>query len=280
MKVFLLTLAIVDDIGAIAVIAIFYTDDMSIGWLLVAGGAVIVVLLMRLARIWYVPAYVAVGAFVWLAVFESGIHATIAGVVLGIITPAKPLKSENVLDNEMVGQAITGVANAPVLRRASFEIREQVSVAERLQDILHPFSSFLIVPIFALANAGIPLSGDAISDAATSEVTLGVVLGLVVGKFVGVSMFTYLGVRGGLSQLPRGASWTHVVGLAAVAGIGFTVALFVTGLAYDDPMVNEQAKLGVLTASAVAAVLGSVILLRAKPVVEIGIDDPAPVDAG
>jgi NhaA family Na+:H+ antiporter len=272
MKVFLLTLAIVDDIGAIVVIAIFYTDDLSMGWLLIAVATFGVVLLMRVVHIWYVPAYLAVGIFLWLAVFESGIHATIAGVVLGIVTPARPLVSESLEESEHVGRAVAGSASAPVLRRASFDIREQVSVAERLQDVLHPFSSFLIGPIFALANAGIALSPDTISEAASSRITLGVVFGLVVGKLIGVSLFTFLGVRSGISRLPRGASWNHVIGLAAVAGVGFTVSLFITGLAFDNPSFNDDAKLGVFAASVVAAILGSALLMRAQKVIEVSDD--------
>jgi len=274
MKVFLLTLAIVDDIGAIAVIAIFYTDDLSTGWLLAAIGLIALVIFMRIVRIWYIPAYVVVGTFVWLAVFESGIHATIAGVVLGLITPAVALKASGSEDDVHVGAAISGQASATVIRRASFELKEHLSVAERIEDALHPFTSFLIIPIFALANAGIEISGDSLSDAVTSDVTIGVVVGLVVGKLVGISLATWIAVRTGLSRLPRGASWTHVVGLAAIAGIGFTVSLFITGLAFDDPVVIADAKLGILAASSIAAIIGTLVLLRANEVVEVEIDQP------
>jgi NhaA family Na+:H+ antiporter len=278
MKVFLLTLAIVDDIGAIAVIAIFYTDDLSTDWLLVAVGITIIVVLMRTARVWYIPAYVFVGGFLWLAVFESGIHATIAGVVLGLITPARPLRSHSDRDEDEgedphIGAAISGRASASVVRRATFEIRERLSVADRLEDLLHPFSSFLIIPVFALANAGIEISGDSITDAATSDVTIGVVAGLVLGKLVGVSVFTWAAVRSGISSLPRGATMTHVVGLAAIAGIGFTVSLFITNLAFDDPSLVEEAKLGILVASILAAIIGVLVLSRANEVIEIEMED-------
>ncbi len=275
MKVFLLTLAIVDDIGAIAVIAIFYTDDLSTGWLLTAVAITLVVVIMRMVKVWYIPAYVLVGGFLWLAVFESGIHATIAGVVLGLICPAKPLKEEAPEDDVHIGAALSGQASATVVRRANFELKEQVSVAERLEDVLHPFSSFLIIPVFALANAGIEISGDTISDALSSDVTIGVVAGLVLGKLLGVSVATWIAVRTGLSRLPRGASWTHVIGLAAIAGIGFTVSLFITGLAFDDPVVTDEAKMGILAASAIAAIIGMAVLSRANEVIEVEIDEPA-----
>ena len=213
MKVFLLTLAIVDDIGAIAVIAIFYTDDFSSGWFLLAMLAIGVVLLMRIAKIWWIPAYVVVGFFVWLAVFESGIHATIAGVVLGLLTPAVPLKPESEEQDvdDVIRRAVRGDASAPVVRRANFELKEQVSVVERLEDVLHPFSSYFIIPVFALANAGVALSGDTLSDAVTSPVTLGVAAGLVVGKILGVSLATFIAVRSGIATLPRAADRKSVV---------------------------------------------------------------------
>ena len=166
------------------------------------------------------------------------------------------------------------------MRRANFELKEQVSVAERLETMLHPFTSFLIIPVFALANAGIEISGDSLSNALSSDVTLGVVFGLVVGKLVGVSFATWVAVKSGISRLPRGASFTHVVGLAAIAGIGFTVSLFITGLAFPvGSAAIDEAKLGILAASLIAAIVGSLILLRANEVIEIDIDDPDVVNA-
>ncbi|MEM9466215.1 MAG: Na+/H+ antiporter NhaA [Actinomycetota bacterium] len=286
MKVFLLTLAIVDDIGAIAVIAIFYTSDVSVGWLLTAIGLVGLVLLMKAARIWYIPLYVIVGVVLWFAVFESGVHATIAGVVLGLIAPAHPLRSyandetwHDCDEDVHVGAAVSGRATASVVRRANFELREQVSVAERLQHTLHPFSSFLIIPIFALVNAGIEISSDSLSNAVRSEVTLGVVFGLIVGKFIGVSLFTWLAVRSGFFALPRGATFTHVLGLALIAGIGFTVSLFITGLAFDSPDVIDDAKLGILAASTIAALVGSLVLSRGNEVIEIEETEDDPVES-
>ncbi|MCY3850388.1 MAG: Na+/H+ antiporter NhaA [Acidimicrobiaceae bacterium] len=272
MKVFLLTLAIVDDIGAIAVIAIFYTSNFSISWLLAAVAAVFVVVGMRRAGIAWTPAYVVVGFFMWFAVHESGIHATIAGVVLGLLAPARPL-NEVQPDEEQVLSALRGDANAMAVRRANVELKDQVSVVERLEDLLHPVSSFLIIPIFALANAGVELSTETISDAATSPVTIGIAAGLVFGKLVGITLATWLSVKSGLTSLPPSATWTHVIGLAATAGIGFTVSLFIANLAFSDPLLAE-AKIGIVGASLVAAVIGSSILLRSKEVEEIETDDP------
>ncbi len=271
LKIFLLTLAIVDDIGAIIVIALFYTDDLSVGWLLIAVGIVLLLALMRLARIWYTPAYLIVGVVLWLAVFESGVHATIAGVVLGIMTPARPLVNEGPFDDMAVRWFPGDEVSPPVARRASFEVRERVSVADRLANLLHPWTSFLIVPVFALANAGVELSANALNDAMRSRITIGIVLGLVVGKLVGVSSFSWLAVRLGVCTLPRGATWTKVLGMGGVAGIGFTVSLFITNLAFTADDITDQAKVGILVASTVAAVIGAAILRTSRPASE-----PAP----
>ena len=155
--------------------------------------------------------------------------------------------------------------SAPEARRASFDMRERVSVADRLSDLLHPWSSFLIVPVFALANAGIKLSGDAFIEGVRSPVTLGIAAGLVLGKLVGVSSFAWLAVRSGLCSLPRGATWAHLVGIGALAGIGFTVSLFITNLAFTDNDIIDQSKLGIIVASLVAAIVGSAILGLSRP---------------
>ena len=260
LKVFLLTLAIVDDVGAIVVIAVAYTGDLSTGWLALAGGGLVLVALMRRARVWYVPAYAVVGAAIWFATHESGVHATIAGVALGLMTPAEPLQREGVAHDlaARVGSRPTGAE----LRAAAFMMKESTSVAERLEHLLHPWTSFVVLPVFALANAGVPLGLDTLADAASSSVAWGIALGLVVGKLVGVSLASWIAVRTGLATLPRGVTWPQVIGIAGVAGIGFTVSLFITNLAFEDPEVVQTAKIAVLLASATAAVLGA-LLLRA-----------------
>ena len=154
--------------------------------------------------------------------------------------------------------------DAEGLRAAKFRLNESVSVADRLERQLHPLTGFLIIPLFALANAGIELSGEVLSDAISSQVTIGVVFGLVVGKILGVSLFTLGTVRLGLSALPGGATMRHVVGISAIAGIGFTVSLFVSGLAYDSYVLQEEAKVGILFASLLAALIGLLILSGAR----------------
>ena len=265
LKVFLLTLAIVDDLVAIVVIAIFYTNEISMGWLAVSGGFVLLLLLMRLARVWYTPAYLAVGVAFWLALLESGVHATIAGVVMGMFAPARPLMSRARFNPLLQRSLSEGAVSVPVARRALFEVRERVAVTDRIADVLHPWTSFVIVPIFALANAGVELSTDSLGEALASPVAIGVVVGLLAGKLVGVSSFTWLAVRLGLCPLPHGATWSHVLGIGALSGIGFTVSLFITNLAFGDGGVADQAKIGILVASTIAAVIGSAILRGSRP---------------
>jgi Na+/H+ antiporter NhaA len=144
-------------------------------------------------------------------------------------------------------------------------LHESVSVAERLEHTLHPWTSYVVIPVFALANAGVVLTSDGIADAATSTVTLGVVLGLVAGKLVGVTAAAWLATRLGVADLPTGVRWGQVVGIAAIAGIGFTVSLFVGALAFDDAVLRDQATIGVLVASALAAAIGTVLLRRGCP---------------
>jgi NhaA family Na+:H+ antiporter len=259
LKLFLLALAIVDDIGAIVVIAIFYSSGIEAAALGVAAVLVVVVALAKWAGIRHHSVYVVLGLALWLAVEESGVHATLVGVVLGLMAPTRPVRQRQLIDEE----ALTDLSSAGAARETAVMARESVSVVEWLEHLLHPWTSFVILPLFALANAGIPLSSEALSAAASSRITLGVVLGLVVGKLVGVSAFTWLAARLGLGVLPAGASWRSIVGVAALAGIGFTVSIFITGLAFEDAARQNEAKVGILVASTLAAGLGSLILARA-----------------
>ena len=262
-KLLLLALAIVDDIGAILVIAVFYTDDLALGWLAAAVVGLVAVAQMRRLRVWYQPVYLVAGVLVWWFTLQSGVHATIAGVALGLVTPARPLLGAPQADDIADRLSTDADVTADEVSDVSFSLRESVSVAERMGRDLHPWSSYLIVPIFALANAGIPLSWDALSDAAGSAITLGVVVGLVVGKPLGVVVAVAVAVRTGLGRLPDGVTWRHVGGIGALAGIGFTVSLFISGLAFDVADRRDQAALGVLAASVIAAAIGALVLLRA-----------------
>ncbi len=265
MKVFLLTLAIVDDIGAILVIAIFYTNDLSGNWLLTAAILLAGILVLRRLHVWYLPVYIVIGVAFWLAVLESGVHATIAGVVLGLITPAKPLQSEEEARRWANWLEMQDVVHLDDVRRVGFHIRESQPVSLRIEELLHPIAGYLIIPVFALSAAGVELSGDVLSDAVTSPVTLGVAIGLVVGKTAGISLFSWIAHRLGWVTIPRSLSGLHMVGLAMVAGIGFTVSLFISRLAFDDPSVADESRIGILVGSLIAAVVGLAILSRTEP---------------
>ncbi len=229
LRVFLLTLAIVDDIGGIAIIAVFYTDDLSLPWLGGAIGLVALVVAAQRFGVRHVWIYAVAGIVLWYATFESGVHATIAGVVLGLLTPARPFRGRDVMHG--------------------------------LEHALLPYTSFVIVPLFALANAGVEVTPGALGDAFGGRVAWGVVLGLVAGKFVGISLTTLVGVRLGAGRLPAGVNAGHVFGAALLAGIGFTVSLFIAELSYDyaSPLL-DQAKIGVLTGSLIAGALGAAFL--------------------
>ena len=257
LKVFLLSLAIADGIGAVVVIALFYSSSISFTWLGIAGGFIAIVMLMKRVDIWFVPAYVFVGFGFWLAMFESGVHATLAGVLLGLMAPAVARRPD---PTRVDVEATTPFA---VLREVLVDAKETVPVTDRLIHILHPWTAFVVLPLFALANGGVAISGSGLADAAASPVTLGIVFGLVAGKTIGIVFATRIAVSAGLGSLPDGVTWTAVTGVALLAGIGFTVSLFITGLAFDDPVTQDNAKIGVLTASLLAAGLGSFVLRKA-----------------
>lgn len=229
LRVFLLTLAIVDDIGGIAIIAVFYTDDLSLPWLGGAIGLVALVIAAQRFGVRHIWIYAVIGIVLWYATFESGVHATIAGVVLGLLTPARPFRGRDVMHG--------------------------------LEHALLPYTSFVIVPLFALANAGVEVTPGALGDAFGGRVAWGVMLGLVAGKFVGISVTTLAGLRLGAGRLPAGVNAGHVLGAALLAGIGFTVSLFIAELSYDyaSPLL-DQAKIGVLTGSLIAGALGAAFL--------------------
>lgn len=228
LKVFLLSLAIVDDIGAIIVIALFYAGTLSFAWLVVAGMTALGLwwaATNRNARWWiFLPG----GLALWASVLFAGIHPTIAGVALAGIIP--------------IGRENDG---------------------RSLEDRLHPWSSLAIVPLFALVNAGVTIDGAALRASVTSRVGLGVVLGLVIGKIAGILLFSWAAVRTRFARLPPEVSWSHMAGAAAAAGIGFTVSIFITDLAFEDPAISETVRLAVFVGSLVAAMLAIAILARA-----------------
>lgn len=263
-RLFLLTLAIVDDIGAIIVIAVFYTADLAWGWLGIAVGLLVVMAVLRAARVWAIPVYWVLGIAIWFAVLQSGVHATLAGVAIGLMTPAVALLRPEIAKEFATGALQDNELDVEELHRMRFLLAESVPIVERLQSRLHPVSSYVVLPVFALANAGVALGDGALGDALSSTVALGIGAGLVLGKPLGIALACFIAIRLGLARMPEDTNWAHLIGVGAVAGIGFTVSLFIAGLSFPDSAVlTDDAKVGILLASVVAAVVGVVILLLA-----------------
>ncbi|MFC5835678.1 Na+/H+ antiporter NhaA [Nonomuraea insulae] len=259
LRAFLLTLAIVDDVLAIMIIAIFYTADLSVPALLVAALLLAAIVTLRWLKIWRAPAYILLAFALWVATLESGIHPTLIGIALGILVFVyAPTDHKLLLAGEAV-QEFTSEPSAQAAREAARRVQRAVSVNERLQLRLQPWSSYVIVPIFALANAGVRLDGETLREAATSPVAIGIALGLLVGKFVGIALGTWLPLRFGWGILPGNLVWGQLLGGAAVSGIGFTVALFIVDLAFEGSPLHDTAKIGILAGSLLSAVMGWVI---------------------
>ncbi|HSI80721.1 MAG TPA: Na+/H+ antiporter NhaA [Solirubrobacterales bacterium] len=256
LRVFLLTLAIVDDVGALAAIGIFYSEDVSLVALAVVAACTLAIFGLTKLRVWQGPAYFAVGAVLWAALVESGIHPAIGGVLIGALISVYPPRPEEVERAGMLTRAFGQSPLPELARSAKLSLERAVSPNERLQELLHPWTSFVVVPVFALANAGVEIDGDLVARAISSPVTHGVIAGLVVGKLAGIGIATTLAVKLGLGRLPdrldRGQLW----GGAALAGIGFTVSLFVVELAFDSGELQDEARLGVLSASLLATLVG------------------------
>ena len=231
LKVFVTAVAIIDDLGAIVVIALFYTDRLSAPALAAAGLGACVLLALNRARVMRVEAYALVGLLVWLAVLKSGVHATLAGVVTALAIPVRDAAGDSPL--------------------------------QAVEHGLHPWVAFLVLPVFAFCNAGVSLAGASLASL-LAPIPLGIALGLVAGKTIGVLGTTWLMVRTGLAERPAGASWRQCLGVAVLCGIGFTMSLFIGGLAFEAQGADYelQVKLGVLSGSLVAAALGSLILWR------------------
>jgi NhaA family Na+:H+ antiporter len=273
-RLFLLTLAIVDDLGAILVIAVFYTSGIALGWLLVAVGTVVGAVVLTRARVRALWVYLALGVLGWYALHESGVHATLIGVAFGLVTPAYALLPPNQfpavatrLVDEVVHRNTDGLvtadeheANDHTLRELKRLSRETQSPLHRIEVSLAPFVAFGIVPLFAFANAGLPYPDVPVSQWLSDPVVLGVAVGLVLGKTVGIFGASWLVVRLGLARYPTGMGQAHLLGVSMTAGIGFTVAIFVANLAFTDGDVIELAKLGVMLGSVIAAVCGYLLL--------------------
>jgi NhaA family Na+:H+ antiporter len=264
LRVMLLSLAIVDDIGAILVIAVGYTESINTTALFLAFGGLGLVYTLGRLGVRSFGIFVFLGTLVWFGFHESGVHATIAGVLLGLMTPAKSYLGENTArdllkraDETLHGGAWVNMHHrSDTVRGFTDSVREVISPLEYLEGTLHPWSSFLIMPIFALANAGVPFTMSDFGD----PVAVAIMAGLVIGKPVGIVLFSFLAVKLITKRLPEGITWGMLTGGGFLAGIGFTMALFISGLALSGDVL-PIAKVGVLGASALAAIIGVGLLL-------------------
>ncbi len=269
LRVFLLGLAVVDDLGAIIVIAIAYTESISFPHLAMVAGLVIVTVIANRVGFSHAAVTAALGFLIWVAMLKSGVHATIAGVIFGLLTSSQSHFSRERFADEsesLIAEYRRALADADSERSEAIlgELEELAqgteSPMERLERLTHPWASYVILPVFALANAGLHFFGVELGSVVSSGVTIGVVAGLLVGKVVGIIVFPWVASRFDIVNLPRHVTWTHVIGAGFLGGIGFTVAIFISGLAFTEPNLVLNAQFGIMCASALAGLLGYSIL--------------------
>lgn len=276
--IFLTALAIADDLGAVLVIALFYSGSLDLSALTNAGLVLGTLILFNQGGIRHPLPYAILGALLWYFLLHSGVHATLAGILLAATIPARPahgaeefddrLKELQVAFHEETGQQSP---NDPLRNQNLAALAENLehsasavqSPLQRIEHTLNPWVTFLIIPFFAIVNAGIDLTEIKLLDALSQKMTIGIVLGLVIGKFVGISLFSWLAVKAGIAKLPSGVSWRHLTGAAWLGGIGFTMSLFVAQLAFTTQSQIGHAKIGILLASLISAIIGLIWLLLA-----------------
>ncbi len=270
---FLLALAIVDDLGAVLVIAAFYTDQINLYALLFAGIAFIMLVLSNIAGIRRPLPYVIFGVLLWLGMLESGIHATLAGVITALTVPANSLchstpfvrrmrhltnKFETVQEDHK--HIMQNGEQQKILQSMENFVHCMESPLQRMEHNLHIWVSFLIIPIFALANAGIPIDISTLGETFSDPVTIGVMAGLLIGKISGIFFFSWLVIKTGLSRLPHEVTMPQIASVSLLAGIGFTMSIFIGGLAFENPQYLLNAKIGILAASLIAGIAGYIAL--------------------
>jgi Na+/H+ antiporter NhaA len=263
LRVFLLTLTVIDDIVAVTVIGVFYSNAVNVTALLIALALGAAMASLSRLGVWRAAPYVVVGVALWLATMQAGLHASIAGMVGGLLIAAQAPNREDVEGAARRFRAFRQSPDVEVGRSAKLGLVRAVSVNERMQLALHPWTSYLIVPLFALANAGVDLRDGVLGQALTSRVTWAVVVALVLGKFLGIGLTSLLGVKVGLGRLPSGVGMGHVFGGAALSGIGFTVSLLIADLAFTDPRIRDEAIVGILIAAILATGLGWLVFRAA-----------------
>lgn len=278
LKIFLTSLAIVDDLGALVVIAVFYTDHLQMNYLAYAGGIVALLAVMNIMRVRWITLYLVLGIPLWYCVYMSGVHATIAGVLLALTIPAHArvnavnfvysTKKAVEIFSEAHDDPDTCVTKSSERRAAVNAImknsRQVLPPLHRIEHVLHPWAAFVIIPVFALANAGIPIHGGVMENLA-NPASLGIILGLFIGKPVGIGIACFIACKLGIAALPTGVTWRHIIGAATLGGIGFTMAIFIANLGFaNSPSDLEHAKLAILVASAISAIVGAGLLITCK----------------
>jgi NhaA family Na+:H+ antiporter len=273
LKVFLAALAIVDDLGAVLVIAVFYTDTILAGWLGVAALFLAVMFAMNRLQVRHPLPYALLGAALWFAVLESGVHATIAGVLTALVIPARRLIDAGEFAERSRALLAEFADNLPgkageltedqrdAVHSLEVATEDVQTPSARLEHTLHPWVAFFVIPVFALANAGVPL-GASFLRALTEPAAIGIMLGLGLGKQIGVTLFAWLALRTGLGQMPAGVTRRQIYGAACLCGIGFTMSLFIADLAFESAAQLEAAKAGILCASLLSGLIGWLILRR------------------
>ncbi|MHA2299006.1 MAG: Na+/H+ antiporter NhaA [Candidatus Hodarchaeales archaeon] len=272
LRVFFTALAIADDLGAIIVIAIFYTSDLNAVYLIIAAGLMIALIILNRTRVYWVLPYGVLGIGLWLTFFYSGIHPTIAAVLLATTIPTRSPANTPVLLSQCVtllDEYQMSPERANNRKQAMTRTLEQITErmlppAQRLERDLHPWTTYLVLPLFALANAGVVLDMNAISNI-FSPVSLGIIIGLVVGKPLGITTFSYFAVRTGIAEMPKNVNWLQFFGASCLAGIGFTMSLFIASAAFTGATLLAVAKVGILVASILACVMGYILLSVYSP---------------
>jgi NhaA family Na+:H+ antiporter len=279
LKIFLTALAIVDDLGAIMIIAFFYSSKLHGLFLIAAAIVVVLLILLNRYKIRWLPAYLLLGMVLWLCMLHSGVHPTLAGVILALTVPAGSAIKVNTFCEQglsvlqLLQTHCTPANHCSILTEDDYQSSVQSiedlcedaqAPLQRLEHMLHPWVTYAIMPLFAFANAGVSLSSSNFLIAFSHPIAIGVILGLVLGKQLGITLFSWLLVTFKLAELPNGIHWGHLYGLACLGGIGFTMSLFISGLAFQGEQ-QDIAKIGIMTASILSGGLGWLVLFKNLP---------------
>lgn len=276
LRIFLAAFAIADDLGAVVIIALFYTNEIVMGYLIASGIFILTLLIGNLLWIRWIPFYIILGIATWIAVMGSGVHATVAGVAVALLVPAKGRyntaqfidKVNRIISDFKYREHLSDYWYAILLEPKHLNAIHALEKAchhvetplQRLEHALHPWVVFLILPLFAFGNAGLTLTNLSPGAAFSNTLTLGITIGLLVGKPVGVTLFAWLAVKMNFADIPEGVAWRHIMGAAMLGGIGFTMSLFIAGLSFTDPALLNFSKLGVLTGSILSGIGGILFL--------------------